>query len=147
MDVITNETQEQVLPVRTGGDKAMSIISKILIILAFVIAVASLIAILALVVSYNLEFGFKVLNMSELEVLKAVAPVYKTYALYLAGTAFGAMIMAIPAMVLNSKQKKKGFGSKLVKVFFIITMILAGVAILNCALNYFLFGRYEIYYI
>ena len=152
MDEITNEVQmqpqvQQAPPVKTGGDKAMGIISKLLIIFAFVIAAVSLMSILVLVVSYNLEFGFKVLNMTELAKLKTVAPIYKTYALYLGCAAVGAMLLTIPAKILNGIQKRKGFPSKLVKVFFIITMILAGVTILNCALNYFLFGQYEIIYL
>ena len=147
MDVITNETQEQVLPVRTGGDKAMSIISKLLIILTFITATLCLISILAMVIGYNIEFTLKVLNASQLAKLKEVTPIYKTYALYLAGISLGAIVVAIVAKVLDSIQRKKGFGSKLVKVFFILTLVFAGVAILNCVLNYFLFGRYEVIYI
>ncbi len=134
------------VPVKTGGIKAMSIISKALVIIAFLIALASLFAILTIVFIYNFKFGFKVLNMSELNELNAVAPIYKSYALDLIDTSIAAMCLAIPALVLNIILKKKGFGSTFVLVFFIITMVVASIAICNCVLNYFLIGRYEIFY-
>ena len=134
-------------PVKTGGDIAMCIIAKVLGILSFVVAIGCFITITALVVSYNLEFGLKVLDYSERARIEAAGVQYKGYAVTIIVIAIINILMAITALVLNKIESKKGFGSKLAKVFSIIALVFSGVAIGNCLINYSLFGRYEVKYV
>lgn len=144
--VVQPVVEEVAAPVKTGGIKAMCIIAKVASILGFVLAIVSFITILALVVSYNISYGFKEIPYSQMDEFLATAAAYKGYAGMLVGSSIFAISCGIAGLVLNGIVSKKGFGSKLVKVFSILAIVFGGIALLNSVLNSFLFGRYEVKY-
>lgn len=115
-------------------------------ILGFVSQILLFVIVNAIVVMYNIEYGFQVLDYSVLGELTATAELYKSYLLIIALVSLVPLSLAIVGMVISSKERKKGFISKKAKVFAIITIVLVGVTIMNCLLNQVLIGRYEIQY-
>ena len=121
----------------------MGALSKVFAIIGFLLAVGCMIAITYLTLMYNMKYGFKTHSTSILPELLATADLYKGYALKIIYVAIGSMPLSIVALILNKIQAKKGFNCTFVKVFGIIAIAVACLAIANCGLNYYLFGRYR----
>ena len=134
-------------PVKTGKDKAMGTIATILSLLGFLVAVAGLITITTLVVIYNFNYTLEPLyGQAEINEMLATAAAYKGYAKIIIYCCLFSLACGLTALVLAKIQTKKGFNCKIAKIFGLITIIVSGVAILNCVVNLFLFGRYKTIY-
>lgn len=137
-------TEQPVKPEKTGKDKAIGALSKVFAILGFIIAVGCLLAITTIVLMYNVNYGMKTItSQTQLTEFLMVADTYKGYATTIIYTTIPAIVCGIVALILNKIQAKKGFGCTFVKVFGIIAIAAGCLAIANCGLNYYLFGRYR----
>lgn len=137
-------TEQPVKPVKTGKDKAIGAFSKVFAIIGFLLAVGCMIAITYLTLMYNINYGMKTItSQAQLTEFLAVADTYKGYAITIIYTSLPAIVCGIVALILNKIQAKKGFNCTFVKVFGIIAIAVACLAIANCGLNYYLFGRYR----
>ena len=136
------------VPQPKAGDKAMQIISTVLGAIGVALGAIALLGIFVLVLKYNMAYGFKTIyGQAAINEMLATAALYKEYAKTIILFSIAPLVLGLVAIILAKVQSKKGFKCKIGLILGIVAMGLAGLAMMNCVLNLFLFGRYKVKYI
>jgi len=148
---VYTQPQTAVKPVTTtvvaqSGDKPKSKLATAFAVLGLIFAAVLLLTITTIVLMYNMKYGFKEIQPAQLAEFETYAALCKHRAKIIALLSLIPMAFSLTGLIVSIVKNKKGFNCKVSLVLSIVGLAIAVVAIGNCLLNLYMFGRYEIRY-